>query len=334
MVTDLRDPRKALSSIAQYFKREFSLTGNQTQNQTRLESNGFVFYDYIAHYTVSGNIVNLNELSDKERLNVVKVCEPFNTHTHGREYHNRVARIGGEIGLEYAPANTIIRKLFGADTAYSEKLLAFPPRDLYAFVINNFDLLRRTFREAMASELAQVSMSPDMVSERQFTIPQSTLFTYNIQSKVQTISEKNVYQGYLLSAEPRSSGEKKFEKYCEDVVDWIYKNGDKGDEYFSIVYTDNSNRQKLFYPDYIVSLHGEIWIIETKGGFSQSGDSEDIDIYSPKKFEVLKKYLAKHNLKGGFVRYDKESEELCISVDSYDEDIHSANWQLLREVLK
>ncbi|MDY4209641.1 MAG: restriction endonuclease subunit R, partial [Eubacteriales bacterium] len=105
-----------------------------------------------------------------------------------------------------------------------------------------------------------------------------------------------------MSAEPRSTAEKKFEKFCEkcSAVDWIYKNGDKGDEYLSIVYLDNGNRQKLFYPDYIVSVNGETWIIETKGGFDKAGDSEDIDIFSPKKFEVLKTYLEKYGLKGGF----------------------------------
>lgn len=207
---------------------------------------------------------------------------------------------------------------------------------LYSFVINNFDLLRRTFREAMAKQLEQISMSIDLVSEKTFFIPQSALFTYDSQSKVQIESEKNVYQGYLLSAEPRSSSERRFEKFCEScsVVDWIYKNGDKGDEYFSIVYLDNGNHQKLFYPDYIVSVHGETWIIETKGGFTKSGDSEDIDIFSAKKFDVLKSYLKKRGLKGGFVRYDKQSEELCICTENYNDDIHSDSWALLGDIIK
>ena len=230
--------------------------------------------------------------------------------------------------------NTIIGKLFGAKFNYREKVLALTPRELYAFVINNFDLLRRICRSAMAVQLNQLALSPEMVSEKPFTIPHSTLFTYDLQSKVQTISEKNVYGEYLMSAEPRSSSEKKFEKFCErcSAIDWIYKNGDKGDEYFSIVYVDNSNHQKLFYPDYIVSVNGEIWIIETKGGFDKTGASEDIDIFSPKKFVVLKEYLNKHALKGGFVRYDKQSEELCICTDNYNDDIHSDDWKILRDI--
>ena len=115
-------------------------------------------------------------------------------------------------------------------------------------------------------------------------------------------------------------------------MDWIYKNGDKGDEYLSVVYNDNSGAQKLFYPDYVLSVNGETWIIETKGGFTRSGDSEDIDIFSAKKFAVLQSYLKKHGLKGGFVRYDEQSDELCVCVENYGDDIHSDSWQILRDL--
>ena len=182
--------------------------------------------------------------------------------------------------------------------------------------------------------MAQVSLAPAMVSEKSFYFPHSVSFTYDATSKVQFESTKNVYQGYLLSAEPRSSSEKKFEKFCENCseVDWFYKNGDKGDEYFSIVYQDNGKKQKLFYPDYILSVCGETWIVETKGGFDRAGVSEDIDVFSPKKFEVLRAYLEKHSIKGGFVRFDKQSEELCICTEEYSDDIHSECWKLLRDI--
>lgn len=335
MITDLRDPRKALTAIAQYVKKEFALTGNKKENKIRLESKGFVFSEKIVRRTVSGKIVHYAELSETNNLNVVKIEEPINSHIHGREYHNRVGRIGLEIGMPYDYMNTILGKLFSEKFSYHEKVLAFSPRELYAFVINNFDFLRRVCREAMAVQLEQLSLSVDMISEKTFSIPQSFLFTYDSKIRVQTMSEKNVYAGYLSSAEPRSSSEKKFEKFCENcsAVDWFYKNGDKGDEYFSIVYVDNSNHQKLFYPDYIVSVKGKVWIVETKGGFSKSGESEDIDIFSSKKFKVLKTYLDKHNLKGGFVRYDKQSDELFICTDNYNDEIQSESWHLLREII-
>ena len=336
MITDMRDPRKALASIAKYFKKQYGLTGDKKENVTRLKTKDFIFFEGIVRVTYSGVISELSELTEQERLNRISLYEPINTTVHGREYHNRVGRIGLEIGLEYKYTNTIIGKLFGEKFEYREKVLSLTPRELYAFVINNFDTIRRAFREAMAVQLDEIPMTIEQVSEKPFYIPQSILFTYDAQSKVQSISEKSVYNGYLMSAEPRSSSEKKFEKFCErcDSIEWFYKNGDKGDEYFSIVYIDNANHQKLFYPDYIISVNGETWIIETKGGFDKSGASEDIDSFSPKKFEVLKAYLEKYNLKGGFVRYDKQSEELCICMDEYSDDINSSSWQILRDILK
>lgn len=336
MVTDMRDPRRALSAIAKHFKNKYAFSGDKKQNAVRLAGGGFVFSDRIVKYSYSGKVALYSELSETERMNAIKYEEPLNTHNHGREYHHQVSKIGLEIGMKYAYMNTIIGKLFGENYSFSDKVLALSTRALYAFVINNADVLRRVCREAMAAQLQQTVMSDNRISEKTFMFPQSAMFTYDTASKVQTESGKNVYNGYLLSAEPRSSAEKKFEKFCEtcSAVGWIYKNGDKGDEFLSIVYNDNSGAQKLFYPDYIISVNGEAWIMETKGGFSRTGDSEDIDIFSAKKFDVLKKYLNKHKLGGGFVRYDKQSEELCFCSDIYSDDIHSSSWQLLSDVLR
>ena len=334
MVTDLRDPRKALSSIASYFKDTYGLSGNKKENRIRLEAAGFVFSDSINTYTQSGSVATLSDLDERDGLNTITVKETVNTHKLGRDRHHCIGVIGREIGMEYKYMQTIVGKLFGDKFEYSNKLLALSTRELYAFIINNVDMLRRSIREAMAAQLAQEVIAPDMVSTKEFILPRVCKFTYDSASKVQSESVKNVYHGYLMSAEPRSASEKKFEKFCEkcSAVDWIYKNGDKGDEYLSVVYLDNGNRQKLFYPDYIVSVHGETWIIETKGGFDKAGNSEDIDIFTAKKFKVLKAYLEKYGLKGGIVRFDKNSDELCICTDNYSDDIHSNSWKLLGEV--
>lgn len=331
MVTDLRDSRKALAAIAQYMRKEYHLTDSFTKNKEKLAANGFNFANGIVHKTISGNISVLKDLTETDNFSVVQIQEPINTTIHGHQHQKCIGIIGLEIGQRHNQINTIIRKLFCADTTYSNKVLNLSVRELYAFVINNVDLLRHVVREAMSAELDQQVISNNSVSEKEFAIPHTLSFTFDNSTKNQNVSIKNVYEGYLMSAEPRSSSEKKFEKYCEGcaAIDWIYKNGDKGDEYLSIVYQDNSNRQKLFYPDYILSVNGEVWIVETKGGFTRTGESEDIDRFSPKKFEVLQNYLNKNNLKGGFVRYDKHSEELCLCVERYSDDINSDAWQVL-----
>lgn len=301
-----------------------------------MESNGYIFDDSIVKYTISGEVVNLNDLSDKDRFTAIAVKTPLNTHTHGRDYHHFVAKLGNDIHLEYQFTNAIILRLFGDKMAFGNKFVKMTTKQTYSFVINNYDLLSKDFQEAMAAELQKISLRMVTTVDKSFTIPQSVLFTFDSTRKNQKEYSKNVYQGYLASAEKRSMGESKFEKFCEEssAVDWFYKNGDKGEEYLSIVYVDNSGSQKLFYPDYVVSVHNEIYIIETKGGFSRGGESQDIDRFSSKKFSVLKNYLNKHSLKGGFVRFDSAEDMLCICTDNYTDDMNTPSWQDINDIIK
>lgn len=334
MVTSTRNPQKALQAIASYAEKEYGVGTNKAENRTRLQTAGFELSEDIVKHTLSGETATLAFHSAD--MNKIEVTEKLDTHTHGRDYHQKIGKIGLEIGMEYSYMNTIIRKLFDKNFKYSRKILALEPRDVYAFVINNVDKLRYLVREAMAYEIAQLKMDIPSKSYYEFHIPQSRLFTYNGDAKTQHIMEKNVYQNYLSSAAPRSTPEVKFEKFCErsGSVEWWYKNGDKGNEYLSIVYQDNSGKQKLFYPDYIIGVKDEIWIIETKGGFDRSGNSQDIDLYTPKKFKVLKDYLTTHELKGGIVRNDATTDELCICMDTYSEDINNDNWVVLSNILE
>lgn len=319
--------------MASYAEKEYGVGTNKAENRTRLQTAGYELSENIVKHTLSGETATLDfDLAD---MNKIEVTEELNTHTHGRDYHQKIGIIGLEIGMEYSYMNTIIRKLFDKNFNYSRKILALEPRAVYAFVINNVDKLRHLVREAMAYEIAQLKIDTPSKSYYEFRIPQSCLFTYNCDAKTQHIMVKNVYQNYLSSAAPRSTPEVKFEKFCErsDSVEWWYKNGDKGNEYLSIVYQDNSGKQKLFYPDYIVGVKGGIWIIETKGGFDRSGNSQDIDLYTPKKFKVLKDYLTEHGLKGGIVRNDATTDELCICMNHYSDDIGNDDWQVLERVL-
>ncbi len=333
MITTTRSPQKALQAIADFAQKEYGVGADKTENCTRLQTAGFEMNENIVRHTFSGEAATLNFSS--EDMNDIAVVEKLSTHTHGREYHRTIGKIGLEIGMEYSYMNTIIRKLLDRNFTYNRKILALEPRSVYSFVINNADKLRHLVREAMAFEMAQQQMDMPSKSYFEFHIPSSCLFTYNGDAKTQLVMEKNVYQNYLSSAAPRSMPEIKFEKFCEQSgsVEWWYKNGDKGNEYFSIVYQDNSGKQKLFYPDYLIGVNGEIWIIETKGGFDRSGNSQDIDIYTPKKFAVLKSYLDEHGMKGGIVRNDDLTDELCICMDHYSEDIGSDDWAVLKSIL-
>lgn len=335
--TDVPFPRDAaltLRVFSAHFKNKYNLSGRLSENKTKLQAHGFDFKQDIVDYTKSGSISKL-EKEKIDELNAIAIHEELNTSKHGRAYHHCVSEIGLKVTLDYSRINTVIRKLFLKDLRSDYKILGLEIRELYSFVINNKDRLIAEIKDAMSSTMLQQSFKMNNVTEKPLGFPLELLFTYDGTSKVQNELSKNVYKGYLVSAEKRSASEKLFEKYCEssNKIDWFYKNGDKGAEYFSIVYEDNLGKQKSFYPDYIISVQKEIWIVETKGGFTKSGDSEDIDKYTGKKFEVLKRYLTKYGLKGGIVRQDKQSFELCICTDTYSDDIKSAAWKVLSDVL-
>lgn len=332
MVTDTRNPRRIMQIIYKYAQRKYKTDDNIEENHKKLKTAGYVFNKDIIRYTISGETNTLN--FSAADMNAIKVAETLDTHKHGRDFHKQVALIGLEAGLEYSYTNTIIRQLFCINPKCKNKILNLETREIYSFVLNNTDKLIHFIREALAVEMSTLGFKSNAISQREFHIPQSCIFTYNSNNKKQIEYNKNVYKGYLSSAAPRSTPEVKFEKYCETSknVEWWYKNGDKGNEYLSIVYEDNSGKQKLFYPDYVLSVNGETWLIETKGGFDRKGNSQDIDIFSPKKFAVLKSYLEKHNLHGGIVRNDALNDELCICTEHFSDDINSDDWTILSDI--
>ena len=250
--------------MAKYFETKFGTGSNKEENATRLQAHGFVLSEDIIRYTISGETATLT--FGKDDMNKIAVTEKLNTHTHGREYHQKIGKIGLEIGMEYSYMNTIIRKLFDRNFNYSRKILAKDPRMVYAFVINNADLLRRSVREAMASELAQMRLDFQNISKVKFHIPQSCMFTFDSSAKTQTVMSKMCIKITFppLNHVLRPNGSLK--KFCEraENVQWVYKNGDKGSEFLSIVYADNSGKQKNFFPDYIIGVNNEIWIVENE----------------------------------------------------------------------
>jgi type III restriction enzyme len=346
-IPEQMDSLIVLSAIGTYFEQTYNISffsntstinyeKTARQNQKLLEAKGYVFSKNIIDTTKSGQINTLDNAEKKiAALNDINFHTALDTHKHGRQFHHHVAEIGFKVHLEYDQILTIIRNLFDRKNKYTKKILALDLREVYSFTLNNADLLKRDIRASMSSEIKFTTAKPSRIRQVVFVFPQATLFTYDSKNKSQVIYEKNVYKDYRSSAEPRSTPEKEFEKYLEKAISvlWFYKNGDKGDEYFSVVYDDTMKKQHLFYPDYVVCVNNEIWIIETKGGFSRTGESHDIDVFSAIKYKYLKQYITANNLKGGFVRKDEKSGELCICTGEYSSDINSENWKLLSDVI-
>ena len=76
---------------------------------------------------------------------------------------------------------------------------------------------------------------------------------------------------YIEKSYPGRANEEAFIKFLESAknVEWWYKNGDAGSEYFSIAYHNSEeNKEKLFYPDRIIKTKAGVQILDTKAGMT------------------------------------------------------------------
>ncbi len=81
--------------------------------------------------------------------------------------------------------------------------------------------------------------------------------------------------------------------YINNNIDWWYKNGDCGKDYFSVPYDNN---RYLFYPDWFIRLkNGKILIVDTKGGITAK------DSNTKPKVEALHKYLKDNKLDSNYI---------------------------------
>lgn len=331
MVAETRDPMLALKAVGERLKTKYKLTNDKNKNKELLEANGYIFNDEIRRITYSGDAKTQHDLKNVKNMNEVAVWESINTHKHGREFHHEIGEIGAGCSLPYNDTRQIIFRVFGSKPDDIHKKIKLVGKELYSFVINNSKKLKEDFLESM-TQMLNLTTSENPVSEKEFRFPHEFLCAFDTKARNQDAFLKNVYKDYLASSattKMRSKGEVKFEKWCEKnpLVEWWYRNGDKGEEFFSIVYQDNSGHQRLFFPDYILSVNGKVWIIEVKGGFTTSGSSENIDEYAAQKAVALKAYCEKHNVRSGFYCFDESQDEGLIYEGGFSEDITNIGWK-------
>ena len=200
-------------------------------------------------------------------------------------------------------------------------------REFNAFVVNNVDRLIDVFGDTNVSDMVVLREAP-IISET-WSIPSEQYYKFHKAQEDTSFLTKNVFERYgrnSLVPPNRSHTEIVFEEWCEryDPVRWVYKNGDKGEIYFSTVYRRGYARAH-FFPDYIIQLeNGDVWIIEAKGGQSSDGSSANIDKYASYKFESLKEYAERHHeIYWGFIR--AIGQQLYLSNTVWDEDVTNRN---------
>ena len=323
--------REVLQKIYTFLVEKYKLTNDKKANLTRLEAAGYVFGNEILSSALCGKFIKTASVAEATTYYMTR--KRVDTHNHGIELLHSVDAIKSTIGMLNDKVKVILARLFRKGGNSKQKLINLPTADFYAFVVNNEHLLKEEFRAVTAKMSVQqeLKLAPKTST---FKIPEQDFFKYDPGVKNEVEYLTNAYReytsGYATSI-IRSTSEMLFEKYCEarDDIDWVYKNGDTGQQYFSIVYIDGLQHQWLFYADYIVKKKdGSIWVIETKGGEAR-GQDKNIDKQIENKFNAFKQYAQAKKLNWGFVR-DKDGE-LYINNTVFAEDMADENWVPLSE---
>ena len=324
--------REVLNRIYDELMAKYHLGTNKQRNRLILSGNGYVIGDEILGQALHGVFVRTDMLA--EATSYYWTRKRVDTHKHGIQLLHSTDAIKTAIGLSTGKVKTILERLFRKGGNSKKKLLDLNTAEFYAFIINNEHLLRDEFRSISSRMSQQMSMVLEP-KKGTFHIPEQDFFKYDPGVKEEIEYLTNAYQeytsGYATSL-VRSTSEQLFEQYCEgrDDIDWVYKNGDTGQQYFSIVYLDGLQHQWLFYADYIVmKKDGTVWVIETKGGESK-GKDKNIDVQIENKFNAFRNYAAKHSLHWGFVR-DKDNR-LYINNTVFVTDMADDHWKPLGQV--
>ena len=332
---DRFDERETFNILHNFYIDKYKLTSKKKDNKTILEANRYVFKDTIDNYIVQDKIVRINS-NELENANRIKVQSIVTTNKNGFELRHSINEIASKIGMRYDRARLMLERMFWKQKLFAKKFVGLTLTEFYAFVINNEGILKHDFLEAISQKTRQIKMNFEELKEIDWHFPEMDYIKYDPKMRDTTTYEKSIYLEYPNST-IKSKSERMFEYFCEnnENIKWFYKNGEKSNDYFSIVYIDAVNRKWHFYPDFIVcDKDNKIWIIETKGGENTEGESKNIDIKIENKFESLKEYAKKYNVNWGFVRdYDK-NDSLYLCNTEYTEDMESENWVLLKNIFK
>ena len=327
------DERQTFNILHEYYIEKYNLGTNKKNNKTILEANGYIFKNTIDNYIVQDKIVRLNS-NELENANRIQVQSEVSTNKNGFELRHSINVISSKISMRYDRTRLMLERMFYKGKLFNKKFLDISLIEFYAFVINNEDKIKNDFQEAVSQKSRQIKMKFNELKELDWKAPEMDYIKYDPKMKDTTVYEKSIYINYPNST-IKSKSERMFEYFCEnnDNIKWFYKNGESSTDYFSIVYIDAVNHKWHFYPDFIVcDKNNKIWIIETKGGETSSGESKNIDIKVENKFEALKEYSKKYNVNWGFVRdYDK-NDSLYLCNTEYTEDMENDNWILLKNI--
>ena len=330
------DARKVAVKFLEHMQSKYHLDKDYKANIEKLEADGYIIGNEVLNDTLSGKFAKTGDMENADESRRIRVGVIANTHIHGISLMHSRFEIHKAAFVSNEEISSILLNSFNEDGEKKYRILELDNPMYYAFIINNEHKIKEELREINA-EVSTVYSLP-LGKQIDWKIPAMDIIQYDPNDKNIKEFVKNVYKNYtgqmVNSKCGKSMPEILFEKYCEQAKDvkYVYKNGDKGDEYFCVIYYDGFRNQRLFYPDYILIMNdGSYMIIETKGG-ELKGQSKNIDKQVENKFNAFKWYAEEHKIKWGFVR-DKDTE-LYINFTEYTEEMSSDNWKPLSDIIK
>ena len=343
------NPKAVVDVVRKTMLDECDMNNNSELDRHELEvSKGYIFSTKLKTEAIEGvartthDMLSLNKIFGGEH--------ELNNHDDGFIIRDAKRKIARAIGIDENISNNVLRILFGPedrqmsfqsqeekDFEHKNKLLKdMKLREYNAFLVNNRDRLVEVFSKISQEQIADLEETD--ILKKEWWIPNVQYYKQHKKIDSTQIMEKNVFVDYgnnILINPNRTYTEIAFEQWCENYssIKCIYKNGDKGEDYFSIVYR-KAFRRNNFYPDYIIQLkNDDIWIIEAKGGLTSDGESNNVDSYAKNKFYALKEYGEKRpKVKWGFIR--AVGTQIYMSNTEWDENVLNKNiWKPIEEFM-
>lgn len=322
--------KEILNNIYQGLKKKFKFTDNLGENKRILETKGYILGDKIKTTFKQGRFdtwKNTNKLIDRERW--VKADYRDNRIDLLHAFHE----LDRVVHLPVSKVEAMLKRFFlWRGYPLTTSILKLNANEWTAFILNNWARLRKEFRSIDVAQAIQGDLDVNNIQNNDFTIPLTERYTYNPRLD-NVIVETNAYEDYTtaITAVRPSLVERLMERWLEshsDIVDFVYKNGDMGPQYFSLIYSTNGGVSH-FYPDFIIKMkNDDIYIIETKGGEDVEGKDKNIDPYAPAKYISLKKYANKYHIKWAFVR-DMNEELFYLNDGNWTDEIADGNWKII-----
>lgn len=228
--------RETLEKVYEYFKKKYSLGSDMRINRENLEACGYNFDHEIDSKILQGIFRTTEELASGVGKNNVTIKTAVNTHSHGIYLLHSVDEIKKVTGLQSQKVKNILRRMFSKGKKTKYKFVALENSDFYAFIINNVKQLKIDFKGCTAQMGGRQMSFVLEPKQAEFSIPEMEIYKYS-EVKKRQLMRLNAYLEYtneFITDKTRSMPERLFERYCEtrpDRIEWVYKNGDTGQQY-------------------------------------------------------------------------------------------------------